>query len=118
MYAQLIQRLNVTTREYESRIEKLFNAPPEAYLSTHLPGAGPALAPRLLAFFGTDRSRYEAAENIQSFSGIAPVTKSSGKSKVVYFRRACPKFDRQTFHEFARLSLSRCQWAHNYVDYY
>jgi len=118
VHAQVIQTLNPLIDDYDQRIEKLFNAHPEAKLFTNLPGAGPALAPRLLAFFGTDRSRYEAAENIQSFTGIAPVTKSSGKSKVVYFRRACPKFDRQTFHEFARLSVLKCQWAANYVNYY
>ena len=37
---------------------------------------------------------------------------------MVYFRQACPKFARQTFHEFARLSIGTCQWARNYVDYY
>lgn len=118
MYAQIIQTLNPVIVDYDSRIEKVFHDHPEANLFNKLPGAGPALAPRLLSFFGTDRSRYEAAGNVQSFSGIAPVTKSSGKTRVVYFRHACPKFDRQTFHEFARLSLSKCQWARNYVDYY
>ena len=76
------------------------------------------MAPRLLAFFGTDRSRYETAGNVQSLTGVAPVTKSSGKTKAVYMRRACPKFERQTFHEFARLSVLKCQWARNYLDYY
>jgi transposase len=118
MYAQLIQTANPVIEDYDQRIAKIFDAHPEAHLFNHLPGAGPALAPRLCAFFGTDRSRYEAAENVQSFTGIAPVTKSSGKTKVVYFRMACPKFDRQTFHEFARLSILNCQWARNYVDYY
>jgi len=118
MYAQLIRTLNSVIVDYEERIEKVFHDHPEANLFNKLPGAGPALAPRLLSFFGTDRSRYEAAGNVQSFSGIAPVTKSSGKTRVVYFRHACPKFDRQTFHEFARLSVSKCQWARNYVDYY
>ena len=118
MHAQIIQTLNPLIADYDQRIEKLFNAHPEAKLFTNLPGAGPALAPRLLAFFGTDRSRYEAAENVQSFTGIAPVTKSSGSSRVVYFRVPCPKFDRQTFHEFARLSVTNCQWAKNYVNYY
>lgn len=118
MYAQLIQTLNPVIADYDGRIEKVFHDHPEAHLFRQLPGAGPALAPRLLSFFGTDRSRYEAAGNVQSFSGIAPVTKSSGKSRVVYFRHACPKFDRQTFHEFARLSVTQCQWARNYVDYY
>ncbi|MGO8927013.1 MAG: transposase [Limisphaerales bacterium] len=89
-----------------------------AEIFTDLPGAGPALAPRLVAFFGTDRSRFEAAKNAQSVCGIAPVTKSSGRSSVVHFRMACPKPNRQTFHEFARLSVGGCQWARNYVDYY
>lgn len=118
MHAQLIQTLNPIIEGYDRRIEQVFQAHPEAHLFRRLPGAGPALAPRLLSFFGTDRSHYETAQNVHSFSGIAPVTKSSGRTRVVYFRRACPKFDRQTFHEFARLSLAKCQWARNYVDYY
>src|SRR5258707_1506539 len=118
MHLQMIQTLNPIIEAYQGRIEKLFQDHPEASLFSKLPGAGPAMAPRLLSFFGTDRSRYEAAQNAQNFCGVAPVTRSSGKTKVVYFRRACPKFDRQTFHQFARLSLARCQWAQNYVDYY
>lgn len=118
MHLHVIQTLNPIIADYDERIQKVFNSHPEAYLFEKLPGAGPALAPRLLSFFGTDRSRYLAAANVQTFSGIAPVTKSSGKTKVVYFRQACPKFDRQTFHEFARLSIFSSQWARSYVDYY
>lgn len=118
VYLELVQTLNAKIEEYEERIGQVFGKHPESYLFEKLPGAGAALAPRLLAFFGTDRSRYEAATNVQTFSGIAPVTKSSGKSKVVHFRQACPKFDRQTFHEFARLSILGSQWALNYVNYY
>jgi transposase len=118
VHLQLIQTLNPLIQEYERRIDQIFQAHPEAPLFQGLPGAGPVLAPRLLAFFGTDRSRYAAAQNVQSFSGIAPVTKSSGKTKAVYARRACPRFDRQTFHEFARLSVPRSQWARNYLDFY
>jgi transposase len=118
MYARLIQALNSVIDDYDQRIQRTFDAHPEAKLFSALPGAGPALAPRLLAFFGTDRSRYATARNVQSFTGIAPVTKSSGKSKVVHARAACPKFDRQTFHEFSRLSITQSQWARNYVEYY
>jgi transposase len=118
LYAQLIQTLNPVIGEYEKRIEKVFHDHDNYSVFQGIPGAGPAMAPRLLAFFGTDRERFEKATNVQSFSGIAPVTKSSGKSKSVHLRRACPKFDRQTFHEFARLSMAKCQWARNYVEYY
>jgi transposase len=118
LHAQLIQTLNPLIEDYDRRIEKVFNDHPEKPLFDHLPGAGPVMAPRLLAFFGTDRSRFAQATNVHSFSGIGPVTRSSGKTKVVLMRQACPKFDRQTFHEFARLSVATCQWARNYVDYY
>lgn len=118
LYVQMIRTLNPVIADYEQRIRQLFDAHPESPLFAHLPGAGDALAPRLVAFFGTDRSRYATAGNVQSFTGIAPVTKTSGRIHVVYFRLACPKFVRQTFHEFARLSVHDCQWARNYVDYY
>lgn len=118
MHSKVIQTLNPIIEQYEQQIQKLFEEHQEAKWFQGLPGAGPALAPRLLVAFGTDRSRYEAAGNVQRFCGVAPVTKSSGKSRVVYARCACPKFLRQTFHEFARLSVAKCQWARNYLDYY
>ena len=118
MHAQAIQTLNPIIADYDHRIEQVFNQHPEVKLFNQLPGAGPAMAPRLLAFFGTDRSRYAKANNVQSFCGVAPVTRSSGNTRAVFMRRACPKFARQTFHEFARLSIATSQWARNYVDYY
>jgi transposase len=113
LHSQLIQRLNAIIAGYEARIAEVFSAHPDASLFRQLPGAGPAMAPRLLAFFGADRARYEAASNVQCFTGVAPVTRSSGRTEVVYCRRACPRFARQTFHEFARLSIQGCQWARN-----
>lgn len=118
MHAEVIHTLNPLVEQYDRKIETVFHDHPEARLFSGVPGAGPALSPRLLVAFGTDRTRYEAAGNLQSFSGIGPVTRSSGKMRVVYARRACPKFLRQTFHEFARLSVAQCQWAQNYVEYH
>jgi transposase len=118
MYSQLIQALNEHIDQYDERIAQVFAGHPEAQLFQGLPGGGEVMAPRLLAFFGTDRARFAGAEGVQSFTGIAPVTQRSGKSHVVYARRACPKFDRQTFHEFARVSIRSCVWAQSYVAYY
>jgi hypothetical protein len=74
------------------------------------------MAPRLLVAFGTDRQRFANAEEIQRYSGIAPLTVASGQSKWVHVRWACPKFLRQTFHEFAGHSLIKCQWARAFYD--
>jgi len=55
MYAQMIQTLNPLIEDYDRRIEKLFHDHPEADLFCKLPGAGPALAPRLLNALKTHR---------------------------------------------------------------
>ena len=118
LHAEIIATLNPLIQEYDRRIEAVFNEHPERKIFMGLPGAGACLKPRLLAFFGTDRERFSDAGAVHSFSGIAPVTRTSGKSRTATFRRACPKFARQTFHEFARLSTAQCQWARNYVEYH
>jgi len=89
---------------------------PEASLFAELPGAGAALQPRLIAAFGTQRDRYANAAELQAYSGIAPITASSGRSRWVHVRWACPTFLRQTFHEFAGCSISRSEWARVFYD--
>jgi hypothetical protein len=44
--------------KYEARLTELMDEHPDAALFRTLPGAGSALAPRLLAAFGTDRERF------------------------------------------------------------
>jgi transposase len=100
----------------EDELQKLFSRHPDHDLFNGLPGAGKALAPRLAAAFGSDRDRYENAQEIQQFSGVAPVTEKSGKTNWVHWRRACPKFLRQTFHEFASASRKKSLWAQAYYE--
>lgn len=118
LHAQALARqlgeLERAIAQTEAELAKLMETHPDAQLFTSLPGAGDALAPRLLAAFGTDRERIESAGDMQTFSGIAPVTKRSGKSHFVVRRWACPKFLRQTFHEFARCSVAHSAWAAAY----
>jgi transposase len=111
-----IAGLNEDINEYEQRIEALFETHPEHDLFDALPGAGPALAPRLLVALGTDRERFDAAEDVATFSGIAPVTERSGQHTWVHWRLACSKFLRQTFHEFANMSRHQSPWAKAYYE--
>jgi len=97
-------------------IEARFNAHPDMAIFDSFPGAGPALAPRLLAAMGSNRSRFVSACEVQQYSGIAPVTVRSGKHTWVHRRFACPKFIRQTFHEFAGQSRNFSAWARAYYD--
>ena len=103
--------------EFDDEIKRLFQKHPDRQVFESLPGAGAVLAPRLLAAFGADRERWESAADLQTFSGIAPVTQQSGKKRFVHRRLACPKFVRQTFHEFAASSIVWCDWAKAYYNH-
>lgn len=111
-----LRALAKSIQTYDAEIETLFEEHPDAHLFSCLPGSGAVLAPRLLSAFGTDRSRFDDATEIQKYSGIAPVTVASGKSRWVHRRWAAPKFLRQTFHEFAGHSIRFSAWARAYYD--
>ena len=97
--------------QFDQQIAVLFRRHPDRLLFESLPGAGRVLSPRLLAAFGADRERWQVAAEVQTFSGIAPVTEQSGQGRWVHWRLACPKFLRQTFHEFADHSRHQSSWA-------
>jgi transposase len=102
--------------DYDRRIAALFGRQADAALFAALPGAGAQLAPRLYVAFGPDRSRYDRAEQIQRYSGIAPVKKQSGNTCITQWRWHCPTFLRQTFHEFAGCSIPQSRWAYAYFQ--
>ena len=59
---------------YDVRIDELFKTLPDADIFKSLPGIGP----RMLAALGDNRNRFNSAEEIQNYAGIAPVTERSG----------------------------------------
>jgi len=107
----LIATLRAGIAEFDQQIAKAAAVHPDFPVFDSFPGAGPVLAPRLLAAFGSCRERFPNASEVQKLSGIAPVVNRSGKAESVHFRRACPKFLRQTFHEWAGHSIAFCDWA-------
>jgi transposase len=102
--------------EYDLALAEMFEQHPDKDIFSSFPGVGDVLKSRLIAAFGTDRDRFDKAENIQEYSGIAPVTKRSGKTSIVHRRLACSKFLLQTFHEFARCSLKKSVWAKAFYE--
>ncbi len=100
--------------QFDDEIAKLASQHPDYALFQPLPGAGPALAPRLLVAFGEQRERYKSAADIQKYSGIAPVTERSGQKHWVHWRLQCPTFMRQTFVEWARQTINKSYWAGEY----
>jgi len=116
----VLVRLIATLREgigaLDRQIDRAAGAHPDSAIFRSFPGAGPVMAPRLLAAFGSQRDRYQSAAEVQQFSGIAPVLVRSGKTAWVHYRWACPKFLRQTFQEWAGHSIGFCGWARAYYE--
>jgi hypothetical protein len=102
--------------EFDRQIAVTYQAHPDRFITESLPGAGPALEPRLIAAVGSQRDRFPTAYNMNCCFGVAPVTERSGNSVWIHWRWACSTFVRQTFHEWAGCSIRTCDWARQYYD--
>jgi len=111
LLARQLRELIITKRKLVKELKLLFDQHPDQAIFASLPGAGDFLAPALLAKFGDDRERFPSAASVQALAGTCPVTKASGKSKRVVFRRACDREFRQIAQQWARSSLRQSPWA-------
>ena len=102
--------------EYDQEIERLFLTHPDTGLFASLPGAGQRLAPRLLAEWGDDRSRYQDAGSIQALAGTSPVAFQSGKVSKVHRRYSCNTVLRNAFQQCAWQSTRSEAWAMEYYQ--
>lgn len=114
--AHMLRPLHRAIARLDLQIEQAMDQHPDADIFRSFPGAGPAMAPRLLVAFGTQRERFADAQEVAQFYGIAPVVKQSGNTKLVQMRHRCPKFGRQTFHETAACARSQEPWAAAYYE--
>jgi transposase len=114
LLARELQLVQKTITEFDHQIAQAYREHPDRAIFASLPGAGPVLGPRLLASMGSQRERFTAATDLQHYTGVAPVTKRSGGSCYIHRRYLCPKFHRQSFHEYAKESVLWSRWAAAY----
>ena len=119
LLAQQLKSLLPYIAIYEKQIAQLFGSHPDSFLFSDLPGAGPALGPRLLTAFGSarDRSRSstEAATILASLHP-RPQWQRTQTTGTVWYRHTVPKFLPQSFNEFANCSICGCSWAKAYYE--
>ena len=109
---QLLDGIRCLDDEIKGRYKLL----DDRYLFDSLPGAGVLFAPRLLVAFGSNRARYQTASELQKYSGLAPVIERSGQKSWTHWRYSCPTFLRQTFVEWAGLTVRYSFWARAYYQ--
>jgi transposase len=110
-----LRSLAEAVKNYSDRVESFFASMPAAKFVKTLPGEkSGATVPMLWAELGDAKSRWQSFRHLQAEAGGVPVTKTSGKSRVVQFRFACNKLLRYASYWLSFNSLNRCEWANKY----
>ena len=111
-----LRQITSALKEYHKRIKELLLEFSDGTLFRSLPGVDVILASKLLVAIGTDRERFSSANELQSYFGTAPYTKSSGQYRGVHFRFACHKGMRAALGQMAFASLRNSAWAKSYYN--
>jgi transposase len=100
----------------ESELADRFDQHPDAKIIRSLPGLGMTLGARVLAEFGDDPNRYADAKCRKNYAGTSPITRASGKSRVVLARYARNRRLADACYLWAFAALSSSPGARRYYD--
>jgi transposase len=78
--------LNEQIAALQGQVEEHFGRHPDAEIILSQPGMGPVLGARVLAEFGDAPGRYADAKARKNYAGTSPITRASGKKKLVMAR--------------------------------
>jgi transposase len=100
--AAILATLNAQIKAMEDQVEAHFGQHPDAEIYLSQPGLGVVLGARVLAEFGDDTTRYADARARKNYAGTSPITRQSGKKKLVLARyvhndRLIDALNRQAF---------------------
>ena len=112
----LIASLNDQIAGLEQELKEAFEDHPDAKILHSLPGLGTVLGARVLAEFGDDRTRYLDARARRNYAGTSPITKASGRNRVVLARFARNEHLYDACHLWAFSALTRSPGARTYYD--
>ena len=82
----VIATLNEQVANLQGQVEAHFGQHPDAEIYLSQPGLGAITGARVLGEFGDDPHRYASAKNRRNYAGTSPITRASGKKKIVQAR--------------------------------
>ena len=100
----------------ETELSTHFEMHPDAKIIRSLPGLGMILGARVLAEFGDDPNRYADAKCRKNYAGTSPITRASGKHRVVLARYARNKRLNDACYLWAFAALTASPGARTYYD--
>ena len=111
-----ILSFNAVVARLETALAESFEQHPSAKIVRSLPGRGTVLGARVLGEFGDDPNRYADLKCRRNYGGTSPITKASGKSRVVLARHGRNKRLADTLDQWAFCSLLPSPGARAYYD--
>jgi len=112
----VIGTLNAEIQALGEQVEAQFGKHPDAEVYLSQPGLGGVLGARVLGEFGDDPGRYRDARARRNYAGTSPVTKQSGKKKVVLARFVRNDRLADPLHQQAFCALTASPGARAYYD--
>lgn len=82
----ILTTFNTQIKLMEQQVGAHFGRHPDGEVYLSQPGLGGILGARVLAEFGDDKTRYTDAKARKNYAGTSPITKASGKKKIVLAR--------------------------------
>jgi transposase len=114
--ASVIAAFNSEIATMEEQVKACFGQTRDAEIYLSQPGLGQILAARVLGEFGDDEHRYATAKHRKNYAGTSPVTRQSGKKKVVFARFVHNDRLVDALHQQAFCALRASPGARAYYD--
>ena len=112
----LIAAINTQITALGKQVEAHFGRHPDAEIYRSQPGLGDLLGARVLGEFGDDPDRYAGARARKNYAGQAPITRASGKKRVVLARYVRNRRLADALHQQAFCALRASPGARAYYD--
>jgi hypothetical protein len=108
--------LNTQIAVLQGQVEAHFGRHPAVEIYRSQPGLGDILGARVLGEFGDDPHRYADARARKNYAGTSPITRASGRKKVVLARYARNDRLAAALHQQAFCALNSSPGARAYYD--
>jgi transposase len=113
---RLIETYTAEITSLEGALSEHFEQHPDAKIVHSLPGMGTVLGARVLGEFGDDQTRFSSPQSRKNYAGTSPITKASGRSRVVLARFARNRRLGDACDQWAFCSITRSPGSRRYYD--
>ncbi len=117
LFVEQLHLLNRQLRACDKHLNELLETHPDSAIFTSFPGIGPVVTGVLLSEMGEDRARFPSPGALLAETGLAPVTRSSGRTRQVRFRYPANRRMRHAIDRWALVAAREDPWSHQVYEH-